>query len=103
MHGEALSLGLIAAVHVIALGVLVWALLDGERVDLRGWWPGDDDGGGSTPPEPAGAPSGRGALPLPDAVPARVRFREGGTLAGTRMRPARRPGHEPRPREPAPS
>jgi hypothetical protein len=94
----------ITAVHVIAMAVLVWAVLDGQRFGWRGWWPDDGGGGpdGPTRPEPDG-PSGDG-LPLPGADPAGVRLRtEHERLADQRGR-ARRPAHAPqpeRPREPA--
>jgi len=55
----------------------------------------EDDGGGRGPKEPPKAPEGpRGGLPHPDADPARIRIREHGRPALTRLRP-RRAGHEP--------
>jgi hypothetical protein len=103
-------------VHFLGAGVLVYALLDGEKIDWRGTlWPRDDDGGGGggydPPPEHPGPESGGGIVaptpPLPDAAPSAVRLREPGTrIADGYPRPARRPEHAPAepvraPREPA--
>jgi len=97
-------------VHLIGAGVLVYALLDGEKIDWRGvLWPRDDDGGGGgwDPPGPdAGGPGDGGGvtapLPLPGAAPSGVRLREPGRRIGDAYpRPARRPEHVPgREREP---
>jgi hypothetical protein len=92
---------LTVVVHVVGLTVLVWLALGGERVDWRGWWPGD--GGGGEPR--AGGPVGPGGgVPLEDALPAAVRLRtEHERLSGS-WDVGRRPAHAPRPartREPA--
>jgi hypothetical protein len=100
------ALGLTLLVHVIGAGVLIWALLDGEKIDWRSFWPRDDDGGGygggdGAAPEPPVAPVG--GLPLPDAAPSAVRLREPGRIGDALPRPARRPEHAPdrvRPRAP---
>jgi hypothetical protein len=102
-------------VHILGAGVLVYALLDGEKIDWRGTlWPRDDDGGGggglNPPPEERGPDGGGGVLaptpPLPDAAPSAVRLREPGKRIGDGYpRPPRRPEHAPaepaRPREPS--
>lgn len=93
MTKEVLALALTVLVHVIGMAALVWALLrdDENRPDWRGWWPGGDD----DPPEPPPSPRDRGGLPLPDAEPSAVRFREPGRLGDVHRRPARRPDHAP--------
>jgi hypothetical protein len=102
---EVLALTLTVVVHVIGAGVLVWALLDGDGIDWRSFWPRDDDGrwkrGDGLPEGPAPVPSG--GLPLPDADPSAVRLREPGRLGDAHPRPVRRPAHAPervRPRVP---
>ena len=94
MEKEVLALGLTVLVHVLGLGALVWALLQGDenRPNWRGFWPGDD--GDDEPPAPRPGPRG-GGLPLPDATPSAVRLREPGRLADAHPRPARRPEHLP--------
>ena len=96
---EVAALLLTALVHVLGAGVLIWAMLDGQRLDWRSFWPRDDgdDGGGGGPD----APRGPGAPPLPDAVPARVRMREPGRLAD--LRPKRDRQHPPVPARAAPA
>jgi len=59
---------------------------------------GDDDGGPGPPRQPAPPAGPRGGIPLPDADPARVRWRGHGRPALTRLRPrrtAREPGRSP--------
>lgn len=97
-----LAIVLTLAVHVIAAGVLVWALVDHDRDDAgswRDWWP--QDGGG---PEPPAAPPDLGgnrveAPTVSDAQPSPVRLREPGRI-GDRHTPARRPTHPPLPGRP---
>ena len=90
------ALLLIVAVHLVAVVVLFWALVDGDT-GWRGWWPGGgggDDGHGPGEPRPT-APRGGDRLPLPDAAPAGVRLRdEHERLADVRRR-ERRPAREP--------
>src|SRR4051794_26676154 len=95
--------------HVLGAGVLVWALLDGEKIDWRSIFPRDDWGGpppGDEPqdPEPP-APTGGLGVPLPDASPSGVRLREPGRISEGHPAPARRPAHAPerRPRVPEPA
>jgi hypothetical protein len=96
-------------VHFLGAGVLVYALLDGEKIDWRGTlWPRDDDGGGGgglDPPSDDRDPRTGGGIasptpPLPDAAPSAVRLREPGRrIADGYPRPPRRPEHAPQ--EPA--
>jgi hypothetical protein len=51
----------------------------------------DDDGGHGPPRQPAPPAGPRGGIPLPDADPARVRFRGHGRPALTRVRARRAP------------
>jgi hypothetical protein len=107
VDNEILAIVLTFAVHVLAVGALIWHLFrtsgdDGEAPDWRGWFRDPD---AEPPLEPRPSP-GRGGLPLPDAVPSAVRLREPARLADAHPRPARRPAHTPEPqpqraREPA--
>lgn len=99
---EILAIVLTFVVHVIAAGVLVWALIDHDRDDAgswRDWWPkGGDE------PEPPVEPrdrdgDGARAPILPDAAPSPVRLRQPGRIADHRA-PARRPVHPPVPERP---
>ncbi|MGA9860241.1 MAG: hypothetical protein WBQ18_20410 [Solirubrobacteraceae bacterium] len=102
MSGAALILW-IAAVHLLGLGCVALlmfpALKENQVTDRRSDSDGDDGWGrGPTPPPtPPAKPSG--GLPLPDAVPARVRLREHGRLAdqlpGRERRPTREPARRP--------
>lgn len=91
---EVTALALTAVVHVIGAAVLVWALLDGDRIDWRRLLDGDGGGGGGPrrPDEPGPSPGGS-----PGAVrtrPAAVRLRQRGSLADAHPR-VRRPEHPP--------
>ncbi|WP_205698644.1 hypothetical protein [Conexibacter sp. SYSU D00693] len=105
---EVIALVLTFVVHVLGAGILVWNLLDGERVDWRGFLNPDGDGGGGAKRkarDPQG-PLSPGGLPIPldDADQSAERFREPGRLADRKARPVRRPAHVPAPapeREPA--
>jgi hypothetical protein len=95
VDGVTLALLLTVVVHLAGIWVLVWGLMDPdaeERPDWRGWWRGDDPR-----PEPPAPVAPSGGLPLPDAVPARVRLREPGRLSDHVVRPERRPSHVPAP------
>ena len=99
---EILAIVLTFVVHVIAAGVLVWALIDHDRDDAgswRDWWP--KDGREPEPPvEPA--PSGGDGVTapvLPVSRPAPVRLREPGRIGDQRV-PPRRPAHPPLPDPP---
>src|SRR5947209_5021684 len=101
MSGDVQLLLLIAGVHLFgfaAVGVLmIPALRDGWNAPPGG--SDSDDGGGrgpKVPPIAPVAPSG-GGLPLPDAVPARVRLRDHERLGDRLPARERRPAHAPEP------
>ena len=104
MSGDVQLLLLISGVHIFGFGAVAILMLPALR-DGWGSPPGgsdsDDDGGRGpkVPPIAPVAPSG-GGLPLPDAVPARVRLRDHSRLADHRPARERRPAREPA-REPA--
>lgn len=82
----------------LMIGVLFVMFLRSETT--QAWRPPDDDdsdGGGGSDRIPPSAPDKPrpGGLPLPDAVPARVRLREPARLADLIPPPARRPVPEP--------
>jgi hypothetical protein len=104
---EVAAIVLTVLAHFVGAGVLIWVLLDGEKIDWRGTlWPRDDDGDGGGPDEPpTGGPGDGGGvlspLPLPEVAPSPVRMREPGRIGEAYPRPARRPEHVPeRPRVP---
>jgi len=89
--------------HLLGIGfalLLLLPLMRDERV-VAPWAPphDEDDGGGGNDrvtPRPPRDPR-PGGLPLPDAIPARVRLRGPGRLADLTPPPARRPEHAPSP------
>ena len=99
----------IAGVHLLGLGCVALlmfpALKDNPMGPERRSDEGDDGWGRGPkrPPEPPAPP--RGGIPLPDAVPARVRLREHGRLAerlpSRERRPAREPARRPAPDAPS--
>jgi hypothetical protein len=99
MERDAELILIFGALHIVVLALATMLLLmsfrQGTDDDL-----GPDDGGGGGGPElqPAAPrrPSG-GGVPLPDAVPARVRLREPARLGDLVGAPPRRPAREPRP------
>ncbi len=90
----------LGSVHCVGLGfaaALLWHFMRTDPLEFRP--DRDEDGGGGggnlpikppTPDRPRG-----GGIPLPDAVPARVRIRGGERLADLLPAPARRPAHAP--------
>lgn len=107
MGEETLVVVIFGTLHLVGLGlgmVLLLPLLREETVTP--WLPPqeDDDGGGGGNdrilPDPPRGPSS-GGLPLPDAVPARVRLRSGERLADHVPPRDRRPAHPATP-SPAP-
>lgn len=104
MGEETLVVVVFGSLHLLGLGfgmLLLLPLLRDERI--APWAPPqeDEDGGGGGNdrilPQPPRGPSS-GGLPLPDAVPARVRLRSGERLADLVPPRQRRPAHAPEPR-----
>jgi hypothetical protein len=97
---------MIAGVHLIGLGcvavLLIPALREGPTPPHRPDGGGDDGGGRGPGPAPIEPSSPSGGLPLPDAVPARVRLRDHRRLRDLQPARQRRPAREPR-RVPVPS
>jgi len=104
MGDETLLVALLGGLHLLGFGfgaVLLLPLLRDERI-VPATRPGEDEdgggGGGSdrVAPRPPRGPRG-GGVPLPDAVPARVRLREPARLADLVPAPERRREHAPAP------
>ncbi|HEX4805998.1 MAG TPA: hypothetical protein VFU94_08865 [Conexibacter sp.] len=103
MADETLLVALLGGLHLIGLGfaaIMLLPLLRDERiapVARRG--EEDDDGGGGNDRIGPVAPKGPrgGGIPLPDAVPARVRLREPARLADLLPPAPRRREHAPMP------
>ena len=97
---------LIAGLHLFALVCVALLLLPALR-DVNDRPPGGpegDDGGGRGPGGPKLIPPRpSGGLPLPDAIPARVRLREPGRLGAKLPARERRPAREPAQPERTPS
>jgi hypothetical protein len=98
---DAKLMALFAALHLIGMALAAGLLVMFMRSDnATVWRPPEDEGGGGgggsdrLPPCRPSGPDG-GGLPLPDALPARVRLRDGGRLADLMPRPDRRPAHAP--------
>lgn len=91
MSNEILALAITILVHVVGMGVLIWALLGDEatRGGWRRWFRVSDDH--PTPPAP------NGGAALDDADPSAVRLREPGRLADGYPATPRRPRHAPQP------
>jgi hypothetical protein len=109
MSGEAQLLLMIAGLHVVALVCLTALLLPALRDEGPDGPPdaGSDDGWGNDRLRPKGpGERPRGGLPLPDAIPARVRLRDHRRLPellpSRERRPAREPAREPARPERAP-
>jgi hypothetical protein len=92
---------LFTVLHVAGLAIVTVLLVMFLRADTtRTWSPPDEgdggDGGGNDRLGPRSTPGpGGGGLPLPDALPARVRLRDHSRLADRLPSPARRPAREP--------
>jgi hypothetical protein len=101
MASDAELVLLFTVLHVIALGVVTVLLVMFLRSDTtRMWSPPEEgeggDGGGNDRLGPRIKPGpGGGGLPLPDAVPARVRLRDHTRLADRLPAPMRRPERDP--------
>ncbi len=103
MGDETLLVALLGGLHLLGFGfaaVMLLPLLRDERIVpvARGEEQDDEGGGGNDRilPTPRPGPRG-GGIPLPDAVPARVRLREPGRLADLLPAPPRRREHAPAP------
>jgi hypothetical protein len=106
MSGDTQLVLMIAGMHLLALVVAAALILPALR-DRPEAGPssdgGSDGGGGHGPSRPPAPPTGPGGgLPLPDAVPPRVRLRDHRRLADHHPGPDRRPAREPG-RTPVPS
>ena len=109
MASDAELVLLFTALHVVGLALMTALLVLFLRSDTsRTWGPPEDgeggDGGGNDRLGPRSRPGpGGGGLPLPDAIPARVRLRDHRRLADLLPTPSRRPSREPSqpPRVPA--
>jgi hypothetical protein len=108
MADETLLVALLGGLHLLGFAfaaiLLLPCLRDESVAHLARRGEEDDDGGGGsdrlrpTPPRPPRP----GGIPLPDAVPARVRLRDGRRLAELLPGFERRPAHRPLPqRQPA--
>lgn len=104
MGDETLLVALLGGLHLLGFGfaaVLLLPLLRDERIApiVRRGEEEDDGGGGGNDrvgPVPPRGPRGGWDLPLPDAVPARVRLREPRRLADL-LPPRPRREHAPAP------
>ena len=105
MPADVKLVALFAGLHLLGLVLVCVMLVLFFRSDATtSWRPSDEegDGGGGgggggndrVRPRDSGGPRG-GGLPLPDAVPARVRLRDHRRLADLIPRPARRTAPEP--------
>jgi hypothetical protein len=102
MPADVKLVALFAGLHLLGLILVCVMLVLFFRSDATTSWTGGDEegdsgeGGGNdrVRPRDSGGPRG-GGLPLPDAVPARVRLRDHGRLADLLPRPARRAEPEP--------
>jgi len=102
MSGDAAMLLTVAGMHLLGLVCAVALIVPALRASDPPPGSGEhgSDGGSGPPTDPPprpGRPSG--GLPLPDAVPARVRLRDHGRLSellpGSERRPAREPQRTP--------
>jgi hypothetical protein len=106
MSGDAQLVLWIAGVHLLGLVAVAVLLLPALRdapvpPSNHGESDGDDGWGRGPAPPPDDPAPPRGGIPLTDAEPARVRFREPGRLADRLPPLRRRPLHDPAPAQPA--
>lgn len=102
MSGVTQLVLIIGGMHVLVLVcvvvLLIPALKDQPVQPRRPSDDGSDDGWGHGPPRPPAPPQiPTGGIPLPDAIPARVRLRDHDRLGDHIPRPERRPSREPQP------
>ncbi len=94
VSGPVLAILLTFVVHVLGGALLIWALAGSEILQIFSTKPDEDGGTPPPPPPPEAPPTGpRDGLPLPDAVPPRVRVR--GPHRSPRPSVPRRPEHAP--------
>lgn len=107
--GEAVAFGVLVLGHFLGLGIIAFAVLGGENIDLSWLRPGDGRGPGSgDQPKPPKGPDRDDhgfELPLDDAGPHRQRLREPhpASLPAPLRRGSDRPGEthpRPVPRQP---
>jgi hypothetical protein len=104
MADETLLVALFGGLHLLGFGfaalLLLPCLRDEPLAPMRAQRKDDEGGGGGNDRRQPTPPSGPrpGGIPLPDAVPARVRLREGGVrIADLLPGFERRPAHAPAP------
>lgn len=102
MGDETLLVFVFGGLHLLGIGfalLLLLPLMREERITSTWVPPEDDDGGGGNDRVPPTQPRGPrpGGIPLPDAVPARVRLRGPARLADLTPAPQRRREHVPAP------
>jgi len=100
MADETLLVALLGGLHLLGFcfaAILLAPCLRDETVAPARLREDDDGGGGGNDRAQPTAPRGPrpGGIPLPDALPARVRLREAGRLGALRPRVERRPAHAP--------
>jgi hypothetical protein len=101
MGDETLLVALLGGLHLLGFGfaaVMLLPLLRDERIVPAASEEEDEGGGGNDRIRPTPQPGPRGGgIPLPDAVPARVRLREPARLADLLPPRPRRREHAPTP------
>jgi hypothetical protein len=105
MADETLLVALLGGLHLLGFAfaaiLLLPCLRDESVAPLAGRREDEDDGGGGSDRLPQAAPRSPGPggipIPLPDAVPARVRLRDADRLADLLPGFERRPAHPPLP------
>jgi hypothetical protein len=99
MSGDVQLMLMIAGVHALGLAcvaVLIIPALREPPDSQRGSESDSDDGWGHGPRQPPKPPEPpRGGIPLPDALPARVRLRDHRRMADLMPPRERRPAQEP--------
>ena len=100
MSGDTQLMLMIAGVHLLALACVAMLMIplmrDGQWTPRPRPDSDSDEGWGRGPRRPPSRPEPpRGGIPLPDAVPARVRLRDHGSLGDLLPPRERRPAREP--------
>lgn len=101
MSGDLELMLIVVGMHLLGLAcaaaLLIPALRGGPDLPPRGDQDSDGGWGHGPPKSPAPSDVPSGGLPLPDAVPARVRLRDHRRLPDRLAPRERRPAREPRP------